>query len=175
MYNPKSIYCKYALEIICGYVKTGSKEFNEKYISVPELQKRKGCFVSIHEKGELRGCIGTIMPVRESLFIEIMENGIAAATQDSRFMPLTEEELDKIDISVDVLSEPEKINSLAELDHKKYGVIVAKGMRKGVLLPNLEGVDSWEEQLTIAKSKAGLSSFSNSEIEIYRFCSERYY
>ena len=175
MFKPKSIYCKYAFDIICGFIKTGIKEFNEEYISIPELQQRKGCFVSIHENGALRGCIGTIVSYRESLFVEIMENAIAAATKDPRFRPVGEWELEQIDLSVDILSEPEKIESVNELDHKKYGVIVAKGVRKGVLLPNLEGVNSWREQLAIAKSKAGLSDTPNEELEIYRFSSERYY
>lgn len=175
MFKPKSIYCQYAFDIICSFIRTGIKEFNEKYISIPELQERKGCFVSIHENGALRGCIGTIVPYRESLFIEIMENAIAAATKDPRFRPVGEWELDQIDLSVDILSEPEKIDSLDDLDHKKYGVIVVKGVRKGVLLPNLEGVNSWKEQIAIAKSKAGLSEVSNEELEIFRFSSERYY
>lgn len=175
MYSPKSVYCSYAFDIICSYIRSGKKPSIDKYLEIKEFKIKRGCFVSIHKNGELRGCIGTITPYRESLLYEIMENAVAAAERDPRFMPLSEAELAQIDISVDILSEPEKISSFEELNHIKYGVIVSRGLRKGVLLPNLEGVDSWEEQLMIAKSKAGLSEFNNSEIEIYRFSSERYY
>ena len=122
MYNPKSIYCSYAFDVICSYIKSGKKPNLDKYIEIKELKEKRGCFVSIHKNGELRGCIGTITPYRESLFYEIMENAIAASTKDPRFMPLSESELAQIDISVDILSEPEKINSFDELDHIKYGL-----------------------------------------------------
>ncbi len=116
-----------------------------------------GAFVSLHKNGQLRGCIGTIMATRETLADEIIENAISASTRDPRFSPVTEDELEELEYSVDVLGETEKISSEKELDVKKYGVIVTKGMRRGLLLPNLDGVDTVEEQLRIAKQKAGLS------------------
>ena len=127
---------------------------------VPEEMrtKRAGAFVSLHKEGQLRGCIGTIGPVQENLAEEIIENAISASTRDPRFSPVRPEEIDALEISVDVLGETEEIDSPAALDVKRYGVIVTKGMKRGLLLPNLDGVDTVEEQLSIAKRKAGLRS-----------------
>lgn len=116
-----------------------------------------GAFVSLHKNGQLRGCIGTIMATKERLADEIIENAISASTRDPRFSPVRKEELEELEYSVDVLGETEKITSEQELNVKKYGVIVTKGMKRGLLLPNLDGVDTVEEQLRIAKQKAGLS------------------
>ncbi|HOM31203.1 MAG TPA: AmmeMemoRadiSam system protein A [Acetomicrobium flavidum] len=135
--------------------------------------KRRGCFVSIKRlDGSLRGCIGTISPVRENLASEIIYNALAAAFEDPRFMPLSEEELAGVRFSVDVLSDLELVASVDELDPKVYGVVVEKGLRKGVLLPDLEGVDTVEYQLEIAAQKAGISSLKGAKI--YRFTVERY-
>ncbi len=135
--------------------------------------KNFGCFVSIKTlNGNLRGCIGTISPVRENLASEIIHNALAAAFKDPRFMPLNEEELAGVRFSVDVLSEPELVTSIDELDPKKYGVVVEKGFRKGVLLPDLEGIDTIKEQLDIVARKAGISSLKGAKI--YRFTVERY-
>ena len=119
--------------------------------------ERAGVFVSLHKEGRLRGCIGTISPTRGSVAEEIIENAISAASRDPRFSPVRKDELDALEISVDVLSPAERISSKDELDVKRYGVIVSKGMKRGLLLPNLEGVDSVDEQLSIALRKAGLS------------------
>ena len=121
------------------------------------LKERAGIFVSLHKDGRLRGCIGTIQATRKNIAEEIVENGISAATKDPRFSPVQPGELDALEISVDVLAEPEKISSKEELDVKRYGVIVTKGCRRGLLLPNLDGVDSVDEQISIALQKAGLS------------------
>ena len=129
---------------------------------------RAGAFVSIHEHGELRGCIGTIEPVRRNLAEEIISNAISASTRDPRFEPISEEELDQLEINVDVLTTPEPISSEAELDVKRYGVIVEKGYRRGLLLPDLEGVDTVEEQISIAKSKAGIAEWDK-RVELQRF------
>jgi AmmeMemoRadiSam system protein A len=117
---------------------------------------RAGTFVSLHKDGRLRGCIGTIQPVRSCVAEEIADNAISAATRDPRFSPVRPEELDSLEISVDVLSEPESISSKSELDVKRYGVIVTSGHRRGLLLPDLDGVDTVDEQLAIAKKKAGI-------------------
>ncbi len=123
-----------------------------------ELEKtRAGAFVSLHKQGQLRGCIGTIAPVRECVADEIIENAVSAAVHDSRFLPVEEVELGLIEYSVDVLDEAESIDSESELDVKRYGVIVTKGMKRGLLLPNLDGVDTIEQQVSIAKRKAGLA------------------
>ncbi len=121
------------------------------------LMNRAGVFVSLHKDGRLRGCIGTIQATKRNIAEEIVENGISAATKDPRFSPVRPEELDALEISVDVLGRPEKIRSKDELDVKRYGVIVTKGFRRGLLLPNLDGVDTVEEQVSIALRKAGLS------------------
>ena len=134
-----------------------------KRVSLPEdlpeemLKEQAGVFVSIHRDGKLRGCIGTIQAVKNSIAEEIVENGISAATKDPRFRPVRTDELDALEISVDVLGKAEKISSKEELDVKRYGVIVTKGFRRGLLLPNLDGVDTVDEQISIALSKAGLS------------------
>jgi len=138
----------------------------------PEFAARAGVFVSLKKHGSLRGCIGTFHPCRNSIAEEVIQNAIAAATQDPRFAPVTEDELDDIAYSVDVLSAPEKIETIHDLDPKKYGVIVAQGMKRGLLLPDLEGVDTAAEQLRIAKTKAGI--WSDEQLEIFRFTVTRY-
>lgn len=135
-------------------------------------EKRAGAFVSIHKNGELRGCIGTIMATRKSLADEIIANAVSASTQDPRFPIVTEDELPFLEINVDVLSEPERVINTADLDAKKYGVIVSSGRKMGVLLPDLEGVDSVEMQLDIAKRKAGIEA--DEAVDIMRFSVERH-
>ena len=120
------------------------------------LDRRAGVFVSLHREGRLRGCIGTIRPVRGCIAEEIAANAVSAATEDPRFPPVGPEELESLEISVDVLSAPEEIASRAELDVKRYGVIVSKGSRSGLLLPDLDGVDTVDEQVSIALRKAGI-------------------
>ena len=124
---------------------------------LPELlSRRAGCFVSLKVDGELRGCIGTIAPVRANLAEEICANAISAGTHDPRFAPVGEDELDELVYDVDVLGEPEPIASTDELDPKRYGVIVSCGGRRGLLLPDLDGVDTIEEQVGIAARKGGI-------------------
>ena len=127
-----------------------------------------GAFVSIHKDGALRGCIGTIAPTRETLAEEIVSNAISASTRDPRFPAVRESELAYLEISVDVLGEPEPISSEAELDVKRYGVIVEKGYRRGLLLPDLEGVDTVAYQVYIAKMKAGIGAEERG-VKLYRF------
>ncbi|MDR2175019.1 MAG: AmmeMemoRadiSam system protein A [Synergistaceae bacterium] len=134
---------------------------------------RRACFVSIKTlSGELRGCIGTIAPVQPSLDREIVENAVSSSTRDPRFPPMTFDELSGVVFSVDVLSEPEKVADRSLLDAGKWGVIVSKGMRRGVLLPDLEGVDTVEAQLEIAARKAGIYDMNGISIE--RFSVDRY-
>ncbi|MCR5268898.1 MAG: AmmeMemoRadiSam system protein A [Lachnospiraceae bacterium] len=131
-------------------------------IDVPEdlpeemLKTKAGTFVSIHKFGRLRGCIGTIMATTKSVAEEIIQNAISASTRDPRFDPIEPEELQWLEINVDVLGEAEDIADPSWLDVKKYGVIVSSGMRRGLLLPDLEGVDTVEEQISIAMQKAGI-------------------
>jgi AmmeMemoRadiSam system protein A len=134
---------------------------------------RRACFVSIKTmSGDLRGCIGTIVPVQLSLDREIVENAISSSTRDPRFPAMIKAELPSVVFSVDVLSEPERIADKDMLDAKRWGVIVSKGMRRGVLLPDLEGVDTVDYQLEIACRKAGISGMDGVTIE--RFSVERY-
>lgn len=138
----------------------------------PEMKEQAGVFVSLKIDGQLRGCIGTFAPTAENVAKEIIQNAISAATQDPRFPPVEPFELDEIVYSVDLLSAPEQVKGMDELDAKKYGVIVLSGGRRGLLLPDLEGVDTVEEQLDIACRKAGISK--SEEIDIYRFEVKRY-
>lgn len=133
-----------------------------KHLEVPEdvpaemLERKAGVFVSLKKDGRLRGCIGTIECVTDNIAEEIINNAIGAGFGDTRFEPLTVEELDQLVISVDVLTEPERVTSVEALDPKKYGVIVSYGERKGLLLPDLNGVNTVEQQVGIALTKAGL-------------------
>ncbi|MDO5134361.1 MAG: AmmeMemoRadiSam system protein A, partial [Eubacteriales bacterium] len=122
------------------------------------LNRRAGVFVSIHKNGRLRGCIGTISPTCRSIAEEIARNAVSASTQDPRFPAIRPSELDALEITVDVLGDTEPVSSPSELDVKRYGVIVTKGRRRGLLLPNLEGVDTVREQIEIALQKAGLDT-----------------
>ena len=123
----------------------------------PELTRRRaGAFVSLHRNGRLRGCIGTILATCGSVAEEILQNAVSACARDPRFPPVEPEELPGLEISVDVLGEPEPIASPEELDVKRYGVIVSRGGKRGLLLPNLEGVDSVAEQIRIARQKGGI-------------------
>ena len=124
-----------------------------------ELTKRRaGAFVSLHIRDQLRGCIGTTAPTTSSVAWEIVQNAVSAGTRDPRFPPVRAEELDTLEYSVDVLGTPEAIDSPAELDVKRYGVIVSCGSRRGLLLPDLDGVDTVEEQIDIARRKGGIAS-----------------
>lgn len=127
------------------------------------LTRRAGAFVSIHKNGALRGCIGTIGPTRKNVAEEIICNAISACSRDPRFSPITADELRSLEISVDVLGDPEPVYSPDGLDVKRYGVIVSHGAKRGLLLPDLEGVDTVEEQIGIARRKGGIS-----ESEPYR-------
>jgi len=140
--------------------------------SEPEMTVKAGVFVCIKKHGQLRGCIGTFMPSYENVVVETIMNAVAAATKDPRFHPVEKSELPELDYSVDVLSPPEKVSDTKELDPRKYGVIVASGHRRGLLLPDLEGVDTVEEQLRIAKMKADIAP--HEEVELYRFEVKRY-
>lgn len=120
------------------------------------LSDRAGVFVSLHKHDRLRGCIGTIAPTTGSIAEEIVRNAVCAATEDPRFDPVAADELEWLNISVDVLGKAEPVSGPEELDVKRYGVIVSSGYRRGLLLPDLDGVDTVEEQIAIARRKAGI-------------------
>lgn len=155
MKNPYTVLARASIE---------SWLLSKKRLEIPEdtpdelLCKRAGAFVTLYKSGCLRGCIGTISPVQNSLAEEIICNAVAAATEDPRFPRVRPEELAELVISVDVLGEAEPIETMADLDPVRYGVIVSKGFRRGLLLPHLDGIDSAEEQVSIALAKAGIHS-----------------
>lgn len=142
--------------------------------SLPEeLQKPAGVFVSLKKQGQLRGCIGTILPTQATAAAEIIRNAVSAATADPRFPRVQPAELEQLAVSVDILSTPERIDAMDKFDPRRYGIIVRCGGRSGVLLPDLEGVDTAEEQVSIACSKAGIKP--GEPIEMYRFEVVRYH
>ena len=165
-------YINLARQTINSYIK------ENKIIDIPEnieselLDRKTGVFVSIYKFGRLRGCIGTFIPREDSIACEIRTNAIAAATQDHRFEKIDSDELDYLEINVDVLTTPEEISSLDELDPKKYGVIVTSGLKKGLLLPDLYGVDTVDQQINIALSKGNINKGEN--YEIFRFEVDRH-
>jgi len=112
-----------------------------------EMKGKAGVFVSLHKNDELRGCIGTIEPTEANIAQEIIRNAISAATGDPRFNQVTADELPELQYSVDILTEPEPVTSEKDLDPKKYGAIVETGWRRGLLLPDLEGVDRLKDSL----------------------------
>lgn len=139
----------------------------------PELTDRQaGAFVSLHKHGQLRGCIGTIAPTCDNIALEIMQNAVSAGLRDNRFNPITPDELPHLTYKVDILSAPEPIASPGELDVKRYGVIVTSGYRRGLLLPNLDGINSVEQQIIIAMQKAGIRT--TDPVELERFEVVRY-
>lgn len=165
------------------YVQLARKTLEEYVLigNIPELSTEaseelrhmsSGVFVSIKKDGELRGCIGTIQATKSTLGEEIISNAIKAGTQDPRFEPVDKEELDQLVYSVDVLSSPEEIEDIGCLDPKRYGVIVQKDGRSGLLLPILEGIDTVEQQINIALQKGGISP--GEKYKKYRFEVVRY-
>ena len=152
---------------------TNLPENGNEIITSSLWKEHKSCFVSIKTKdGQLRGCIGTLSPLQESLDKEIIANAVSASTREPRFPPMIINELNNVVFSVDVLSDAERIGNISQLDPKKYGVIVSKGYRRGVLLPDLDGVDTAEQQVEIAAMKAGLSNID--DIMLERFTVTRY-
>lgn len=162
---------KLAKETIETYVGTGEIAAPPADLTA-EMSGKAGVFVSLKKHGELRGCIGTFLPTTENVAAEIIQNAVSAATHDPRFPPVAASELDELEYSVDVLSDPERIRGKEDLDPKRYGVIVKSGELRGLLLPDLEGVDTPEEQIRIAAMKAGI--YSAEGIELYRFEVKRY-
>lgn len=141
----------------------GSEKLNSEF-----HDRKAGVFVSIHKHGALRGCIGTFLPTTDCIADEIVQNAIGASVRDPRFMPIRGDELSSLEISVDVLETPESVSDRSALDPKIYGVIVTSGSKRGLLLPDLPGVDTVEEQLSIACEKAGIDTSENYEIERFK-------
>jgi AmmeMemoRadiSam system protein A len=159
-----------AKETVESYIREGKKPQPKEL--TPEMRERAGVFVSLHEHGQLRGCIGTFEPTQDNVAEEIIANAISSSTRDPRFPPVNESELDDLEYSVDILTKPEPVTDINQLDCKKYGVIVESGWKRGLLLPDLEGVDSVEEQIAICRLKAGISA--SEPIKLYRFQVRRF-
>ena len=166
-YDKADCYIKLARETIINYIKNKTIIDIPSYVDEELINNKSAVFVSIHEFGRLRGCIGTVIPTKENIAKEIISNAISAATRDHRFDPITEDELDFLEINVDVLTIPEKIASKDELDVKKYGVIVTSGYKRGLLLPDLDGIDTVDEQIEIAMKKGNINQ--DEKIELERF------
>lgn len=164
----ESAYVKLARESLEHFIKKG-----ELLEPAKKSNSKAGVFVSLKKGGELRGCIGTIMPTADSIEEEVVRNAVAAGTGDSRFPRIKEEELSEIDYSVDVLFQAEPVTSLDALDVREYGIIVKRGRKRGLLLPRLEGINTIEKQLAVALSKAGIDPDDDYSIE--RFKVNRYY
>lgn len=147
------------------FVTQGSPIGRPQGLSDNILSSRAGVFVSLHKHGRLRGCIGTIQPVTECIADEIIRNGVSACSEDPRFEPVRADELDLLEISVDILGKPEHIESRDLLDPERYGVIVSSGFRRGLLLPMLDGVDTVDDQIRIAKQKAGIPEYEACYLE----------
>ena len=137
-----------------------------------EMKEKAGVFVSLKKRGQLRGCIGTFEPTEEDVAHEIVRNAIAAAVGDPRFSPVKPSELNELEYSVDILTPPEPVTDKSQLDPKKYGLIVQSGYRRGLLLPDLEGVDDVDTQIAICRQKAGI--MSTEPIRMYRFQVRRF-
>ena len=165
-------FVRLARESIETVVRTGEPPLRVGSVP-PAMAGRAGVFVSLKKDGALRGCIGTFEPTAKNIAAEIQQNAVSAALRDPRFPPVTPEELPDIIYSVDVLTEPELVDSAADLDVKKYGVIVESRARKGLLLPDLAGVDTVEEQLRIARKKGGIPE--DASVRIWRFTVERHH
>jgi len=169
----ESAYVRLARETIENYIKHGKIITPPLGLLEEMINQKAGAFVSLKKYGDLRGCIGTFMPTQKNIAKEIIKNAISAAVDDPRFSPVNVSELEDLSISVDVLSVPEEIKDISQLDPKKYGVIVSSGYKKGLLLPDLEGVDTAKEQVDITKRKAGI--YPDEKVKLYRFEVKRYY
>lgn len=169
--NRDSQILNLAWKTIREYVKNG-KQIEPSSELEEELSEKKGVFVTLKKDGQLRGCIGTVKPTQKNLAREIIKNAISACGHDPRFSPVRPEEVEELDVSVDVLGAKEPVASIEELDPEKYGVIVKKGHRSGLLLPDLEGIDRAEKQVEVACKKAGVDY--DKSVQLFRFEVERF-
>ncbi|MFC1950624.1 MEMO1 family protein [Chloroflexota bacterium] len=165
-----SSLARLAQKTVETYVKEGKILKPEELTS--EMQGKAGVFVSIHKFGGLRGCVGTFEPTKKSVAEETIANAIISATRDPRFLPIASNELKDLSYNVDILTAPEPVGSKDQLDPKKYGVIVEAGLRRGLLLPDLEGVDTVDYQVDICRQKASIAL--NEPVKLYRFEVKRY-
>ena len=165
--HPVALLAKQAVE---SYINNG-EIFKPGELS-PEMKGQAGVFVSLKKRGQLRGCIGTFEPAQKNVAEEIVRNAISSAVDDPRFTPVRPSELDNLEYSVDILTSPEPVDNPAQLDPKKYGLIVECGYCRGLLLPDLEGVNDVETQIAICRQKAGIGS--SEPVKLYRFQVRRF-
>ena len=159
-----------AKETVEDYVREGKLPQTAEL--TPEMREKAGVFVTLKKHGQQRGCIGTFEPAKPNVAEEIISNAVSSSTKDPRFPPVAAEELPDLAYSVDVLTQPVPVESEEELDPRKYGVIVESGRQRGLLLPDLEGVDTVAHQIDICRQKAGI--FANEPVKLYRFEVKRY-
>ncbi len=171
-----SIHIKTAHRAINEYLDYNSTQKIESEKIPLLLLKKESCFVTLKLPGnKLRGCIGTLEPVYENLFKEIIKNAVSSAFRDYRFTPLTKSEFLEVKISVEVLSPLEKIDNIELLNPEIYGAVISdKFGRRGVLLPGIEGIDTVEDQIRIIKKKAGITQESNFGLDFFRFKTEKF-
>lgn len=164
-----------ARKTVNSFINDDYKLNPQDYKVIGTSEEQAGVFVSIKLKNQdLRGCIGTIFPTQETIEQEIIENAISASTRDPRFPPIGRDELDNLIFSVDVMGKPEQISDISQLDPHKYGIIVKSSSgAQALLLPDLEGVDTVESQISITKRKAGIPM--NEPVTIFRFGAQRHY
>lgn len=177
MYIPKSYHTTIVLETLLEHFRSGRNYYVNEADLPHFLLEAKGCFVSYYLPGEvMKGCMGTIEPVYKNLYGQIQAATLQAAFRDPRVSPLTEEELDKISILVQVVSKPERIHDSGELDPDRFGVIVKSDHQTGVLLPRCQGVRTSEEQLSIAMLKGGIApkTWDPAKFRLYRFLVEEF-
>lgn len=174
MFYPESIHACIAFEAIQEMLETGSVSHVKSKEIPDDLKERRACFVTIkNSDNSLRGCIGTLSPSYSNLMLEIINNAVSSALNDSRFDSLKVTELQNIKICVEVLDNPKDIQSISELNPEKYGIIVYDKRRRGVLLPGIESIDTVEKQIRIAKNKAGIYDFEEN-YKIKKFTSTKY-
>ncbi|TFG35591.1 MAG: AmmeMemoRadiSam system protein A [Parcubacteria group bacterium] len=181
---------EFTKKVVESYIKTGKIISPEKDLNGEFLNRKAGVFVTILKDENLRGCIGTHSPTKKNIAEEIISSAVAAASEDYRFGPIKEEELPRLSYEVYILDEPEPIKDIKELDPKKFGIVVKAiplsfptgidvafsghlRLKSGLLLPDLDGIDTVEQQISIACQKAGINPLKE-KITIYKFSAKKY-
>jgi AmmeMemoRadiSam system protein A len=168
-------YTALARQAISHWLKTNIiLDIAELELPATLTEHRAGVFVTLHKNGDLRGCIGTFKPTKKNIAEEIAANAISAAFCDTRFQPLEKKELDQVKIEVSVLKPRQEIKSKEELDPKKYGLIIETPEKKcGLLLPDIEGIETVDQQIELASQKCGVE-YSKEKHKLYRFTVEKH-
>lgn len=176
MFEPRTIYAKIAYDAILLYLKTGKKMLKEESQIPPALKLNLPCYVSVYSNGKLRSRNGSTEPKHKFLYNEIIENAVAAAGEDKETEPIREEELNNITLTVDVLSQPKPVENKSLLKPQKHGIVVKdEAGNKSVVLPNMEGIESVEQQMKVARAKAGIDEKEPEEkLTLLNFTTTRY-